>query len=108
MGEAQLLHHPSGRDIAGSVKGGVDDGDLVLHLVDGLLVHYLSLYLGDVFVVDVGADHLVQAGCNSAGLTRGLHRGQILDGQNFFRYALIVGRGELGAVLPVYLSLIHI
>ena len=103
MGEAQLLHHPSGRDIAGSVKGGVDDGDLVLHLVDGLLVHHLGLHLGDVFVVDVGADYLIQAGGRSAGLVRGLNRGQVLDGQNFLGHALVVGRSELGSVLPVYL-----
>ena len=103
MGKANLFHHPSGRDIAGSVKRCVNDCNLVLHLVNGLLVHNLGLYLGNVLIVDFFANDFVFACCQCRGLVRGLNRGQILYGQHLVGNALVMGRGELGAVLPVYL-----
>ena len=84
------------------VKRCVNDCNLVLHLVNGLLVHNLGLYLGNVLIVDFFANDFVFACCQCRGLVRGLNCGQILYGQYLVGNALVMGRGELGAVLPVY------
>ena len=103
MGKAQFLHHSPGRDIACSVERRINDRDLILHLVNRLLVHNLGFHVGNIFVVNLLADHLVLARSQGGSLVRSLHRGQILDRKHFLRHALIVGRRKLGAVLPVYL-----
>ena len=103
MGKADLLHHSSGRDITGSVERCIHNGDLVLHLVNGLLVHNLGLYLGNILVINLLADHLVLARCRCGCLVRGLYRGQILNGQHLISNALVMRRCKLGAVLPIYL-----
>ena len=61
MGKADLLHHSSGRNVAGAVEGSIYNGDLVLHLINGLLVYYLGLYLRNVFVVNLFSDNLISA-----------------------------------------------
>ena len=103
MGESQFLHHSSGRNVACAVKWCVHDADLVLHLVNGLLVHDLGLDLGNILVVDFSADNLVLACSRGRSLVRGLYRGQVLYGQYLLCHALVMRRRKLGAVLPVYL-----
>ena len=85
------------------MKRGVNDGDVLLHLVDGILVYNLCFYMGDVFVINLFADNLVKACCHGILCAHGLHGGQILNGQNLFRYTLVMRRSKLSAVLPVYL-----
>ena len=103
MGESQFLHHSSGRNISCAVKRRVHNADLVLHLINGLLVHNLGLDLGNVLVVDFPADNLILACCCGRCLVRGLYRGQVLYGQHFLCHTFVVRRCKLGAVLPVYL-----
>ena len=77
--------------------------DAVLHLVDGVLIDHLGLYLSDVFVVDLRSDNLIFSGLYSLLHGGGLHCGQILNRQNLLRNSLVMRRRKLSAVLPVYL-----
>ena len=85
------------------MKRGVNNGDVLLHLVDGILVYNLCFNMCDVFVIDFLADHLIEACCHGILCAHGLHGGQILNGQNLLSYTLVMRRSELSAVLPVYL-----
>ena len=85
------------------MERGVHNGDIFLHLVDGILVYDLCFYMSDVFVIDLFADHFIKTCCHGILCAHGLHGGQILNGQNLFGYTLVMRRSELSAVLPVYL-----
>ena len=85
------------------MERGVNDGDVFLHLVDGILVYNLCFYMSNIFVINFFADHFIKTGRHSILCAHGLHGGQILNGQNLFRYTLVMRRSKLSAVLPVYL-----
>ena len=103
MGKANFLHHSSGRNIACSVKRRVYNGDLILHPVNGPLVHHLGFHLSYVFVVYFLSYHLILAGSDGRRFICSLYFGQILNSQNLLGYALVMRGRKLCAILPIYL-----
>ena len=102
MGKSDLFHNSSCRDISCSVKRCVYDSDLILHLINGLLVYYLSLYLSDVFIINLLSNYLIQTCCCCRSLICSLYCRQIFDCQNFFCNTFIMRRCKLCAIFPVY------
>ena len=85
------------------MKRGIYNADLILHLINGLLVYNLSLYLSDVLVIDLFSDNLILARCDGRSLVCGLYCRQIFNSQNFFCNAFVMRRCKLCAIFPVYL-----
>ena len=103
MLESQLRQDAPGRQVSRAAQGRVYNLDIVRYLLDDLRVDDLLLQLRHVGVVDFFADDLIQALFHGLGLIHGLHGVVVLDGLDFLDDLFIEGRGDLGAVLPVYL-----
>ena len=71
--------------------------------IDGILVDYLLLQLCDITVVHFFADNFVHSRCLRFFRPHGLHRIVIRHSLHFVHNTLVVGRGDLRAILPVYL-----
>jgi len=63
----------------------------------------LSLYLSDVFIINLLSNYLIQTCCCCRSLICSLYCRQIFDCQNFFCNTFIMRRCKLCAIFPVYL-----
>ena len=103
MLEAQLGKHSSDRLVARAVEGGVYNLDIISHFLNHFGMDDLFFQLYHISIVDFGADYLVKPCCRGGILIHGLHIGIIGNRLHLIDDFLILGRGHLGAVLPVYL-----
>ncbi len=101
--EADLPQHSACRDVAGAVQRCVYNADILLGCINGILMDHLAFQLCDIRIIDIAADVLVQTGRLCRSLVHGFHLVIIRHRAHLCHNAGVVGRGDLCAVLPVYL-----
>ena len=84
------------------MKRGVNDANVFLHFINGILIYYLCFYMCNEFIIDRLSDDLIFACCNSILTAHSLHCRQISDRQYFCGNAFIMRRSKLCSILPVY------
>ena len=84
------------------MKRGIDNADVFLHLVNGILIHYLCFYMSDEFVINLFTDNLIFSCGNGILLADGLYGRKIGDCQYLCGNAFVMRRCKLCTILPVH------
>ena len=103
MLEAQLGQNPPHRKVACPAKGRIHDLDIVCHFSNYIGMNNLLLKLRHILVVNFLSDDLIQPLLQGLSLGHSLYGVVILDTLHLFDDLPVLGSGNLGAVLPVYL-----